>query len=164
MIAPLAPALPPLGAGAHAMSRKYLYRDSLNLYVHIIQHYRNWDVSAACEAPDASDPCKRFHLKVTLKDHMMGADAPIPHYDRCRRPRGGFNLLLSQKTELAPLCLTETLIREAMVIVSIYKISWRGVNRIGSCAFPQRKKKIISRLSRFWILAGFQQCLSGQTP
>jgi len=27
-------------------------------------------------------------MKITLKDQKMGADAPYPIYDKCRRPEG----------------------------------------------------------------------------
>jgi len=51
MIAPLAPALPTLGAGAHMIPRNYLYRNSPLFYVQVIQHYRNWGASAAGQSP-----------------------------------------------------------------------------------------------------------------
>ena len=42
MIAPLAPSLPPLGAGAHVMPRYYLYKDLSRIFCkQVIRHYRN---------------------------------------------------------------------------------------------------------------------------
>jgi hypothetical protein len=63
-------------------------------------------------------------MKITLED-MRGADAPRPHYDRCRRPAGLSRRLqfpVSPETGLAPPCRTGALRREAFPISSIYRI------------------------------------------
>ena len=44
--APLAPSLPPLGAGAHTIPLKYR-----EIPIRVIQHYRDWGATAAGRSP-----------------------------------------------------------------------------------------------------------------
>ena len=59
---------------------------------------------------------------------------PYPHYDRCRRSRGGFNSQFSRKPNLPRRAVPR---RGALPISRIYKIFMAWVNRIGSCVFFQ---------------------------
>ena len=69
MIAPLAPALPTLGAGAHMIPRNYLYRNSPLFYVQVIQHYRNWGASAAGQSLN----CSKISFKIfTIREGNAG--------------------------------------------------------------------------------------------
>ena len=74
----------------------------------------------------------------------MGADAPIPPYDRCRRPRGALPRRLQfpvfPETDIAPPCRTEALRRGALPISSIYKIFMVfGANTLFTLISPERK-------------------------
>ena len=65
MIAPLAPSLPPLGAGVHAMPRYYLYKNlSRILCKQVIRRYRNRGVPAAGEAPEALTTPNDFYRAI----------------------------------------------------------------------------------------------------
>jgi hypothetical protein len=74
----------------------------------------------------------------------MGADVPIPPYDRCHRPRGGAPAAASipcfPETDIAPPCRTEALRRGALSISSIYKIfTVFGANTLFTLISPERK-------------------------
>jgi len=66
-------------------------------------------------------------LNWPLQELLMGADPLItPHYDRCRRPRGGAPAAASipvfPETELAPPCRTMAMRRGALPLSGIYTI------------------------------------------
>ena len=88
---------------------------------------------------------REFPLKITLED-MMGADAPIPHYDRCRRPAGALPRRLqfpvSPETEPAPPCRTEAVRRGALPISSIYRIFMLRVRTPVHVRFSREKNGI----------------------
>jgi hypothetical protein len=129
MIAPLAPALPPLGAGAHAMPWDYLNWKFPNDCVQVFPYNRNRGCHSgggmlAC--PQERQNNQRISHENHARRHIMGADAPLPPLRQVPPPPQGLPRRLQTpvfpETGPAPPCRTKALMRGILPIPGIFKI------------------------------------------